>query len=177
MPARCEEIRMIRWDNTVVGMRNVFVYRGQIILVFSYNKAVTNHNNSFYVVRTPCPAIQQVVFVYLAYIRPFRDFLSQQLKLVSSPVSNPHVFTVHDESAACFTSSLCLKSLWLTTIACPIQLDTALYRQIAISIAKKHLPDLVRPFDPHTPRDQHGILRLLAFQTGHRPQTTLITMP
>jgi hypothetical protein len=46
-----------------------------------------------------------------------------------------------------------------------------LYRQIAVSIAKKHLPDLVTAFDPNTPRDYNGFVRLLAFQTGHKQVT------
>ncbi|KAJ9654374.1 hypothetical protein H2201_009009, partial [Coniosporium apollinis] len=50
MPARGEELRMIRWADTTVVARNIFIYQGQIILVFSYNKANTNHNNSFYIV-------------------------------------------------------------------------------------------------------------------------------
>jgi hypothetical protein len=46
-----------------------------------------------------------------------------------------------------------------------------MYRQIAVAIIKKHLPGIVQPFDPHTPRDRDGLLRLLSFQTGHNPAT------
>jgi hypothetical protein len=45
------------------------------------------------------------------------------------------------------------------------------YRQIAVSIAKKHLPALITPFDPNTPKDYNGFLQLLSFQTGHKPVT------
>ncbi|KAJ9634203.1 hypothetical protein H2199_009087 [Coniosporium tulheliwenetii] len=109
MPARGEELRVIRWADTAAVARNIFIYRGQIILVFSYNKANTNRNNSFFIVRAPCPVVQKILFVYLA--------------------------------------------------------------QIAISIAKKHLPPLIKPFDPNTPKDYDGFLRLLSFQSGHKPLT------
>jgi hypothetical protein len=79
MPARCEELRFLRWANTISVRRNVFLYHGQLILVFTYNKASTNHNNTFYVVRAPCRQLQQKLFICLAYLRPFRDFLARQL--------------------------------------------------------------------------------------------------
>ncbi|EOA85687.1 uncharacterized protein SETTUDRAFT_56710, partial [Exserohilum turcica Et28A] len=56
--------------------RNIFVYKGKVILVFSYNKANTNTNNSFYIVRSPCPIVQRILYVYLVYIRPFRSLIS-----------------------------------------------------------------------------------------------------
>lgn len=46
-----------------------------------------------------------------------------------------------------------------------------LYRQIAISFAKRHISALLQPFDPNTPNDYDGFLRLLSFQTGHNPST------
>ena len=57
MPARGEEFRVLRWADTVSVRRNIFVYKGKVILVFSYNKANTNTNNSFYIVRSPCPIV------------------------------------------------------------------------------------------------------------------------
>jgi hypothetical protein len=171
MPARCEELRTIRWANTPTSLRNVFVHNGKLILIFTYNKAITHHNNSFYVVRTPCPAIQRLLFIFLAFIRPFRDYLARQLKVTSFDRSNCHLFALHKDATACFSPARCLTSLRLSTGDAPFQLNTATYRQIAVSIAKKHLPRLIQAFDPHVPQDQSGILRLLAFQTGHRPQT------
>jgi hypothetical protein len=45
------------------------------------------------------------------------------------------------------------------------------YRHIAIAMSKKHIPNLLKPFDAHAPQDYDGFLRLLAFQTGHKPAT------
>ena len=171
MPARCEELRTIRWANTATQLRNVFVFRGKLILIFTYNKAITHHNNAFYVVRTPCPAIQQVLFIWLVYIRPFRDAVARRLKVTAANSSNTYLFTRYQDQTACFTSSKCLQSLRASTTNAPFAMSTAIYRQIAVSIAKKHLPALARPFDAHLPHDQSGILTLLAFQTGHKPST------
>lgn len=57
MLARGEELQTIRWADTVAVQQNIFVYKGQMILVFAYNKANINTNNLFYIVRSPCPAV------------------------------------------------------------------------------------------------------------------------
>jgi hypothetical protein len=46
-----------------------------------------------------------------------------------------------------------------------------LYRQTAVAISKKHIPELIQPFDPNSPTDYNGFLHLLSFQTGHNPST------
>ena len=50
-------------------------------------------------------------------------------------------------------------------------MKTAVYRQIVVSIAKRHLVSLTRQFDPHTPVDEGGLVKLMAWQCGHRPAT------
>ena len=122
-------------------------------------------------VREPCPAIEKILFIYLAYIRPFGDFLSHQLGINPGIASNAHLFTRHDSESACFSSSDCLRSLQESTPESPVPLDIRTYRHVAIAMSKKHLPALLRPFDPHTPTDFDGFLRLLAFQAGHKPST------
>jgi hypothetical protein len=172
MPARGEELRVLRWADTTAVQRNIFLCQGRVMLVFSYNKASQNSNNSFFIVRVPCPAVERCLFFYLAYIRPFSNFLSRQLKLVSATVStNLHLFTAYDTPSACFSSAACSKILQQSALECPILLHFQSYRQIAVAISKKHLPDILQPFDPNLPKDYNGVLRLLSFQTGHNPAT------
>ncbi|KAN0104052.1 hypothetical protein V8E51_009797 [Hyaloscypha variabilis] len=131
MPARGEELRVIRWADTIAAPRNIFVLQGRMILVFSYNKATTVSNKSFYI----------VLFHYLTHIRPFSDFLARQLQLTLAFSTNPHLFTLHDTATGCFSSNACLKSLQLST------------QGFAISIVKKHLPTIIASFDPNTPSE------------------------
>ena len=151
MPARGEELRMIRWANTVTAMRNVFMFEGKIILVFLYNKANTNHNNSFYIVRRPAPPVERILALYLIYIMPFCDFLARELQGETSGILNAHLFSRHDSQSTCFNSKACSRSPREAMVDCPVPLDMRTYRQIAISMSKKHLPSLLQPFDPHAP--------------------------
>jgi hypothetical protein len=41
MLAYREEFRVLCWADTISMQRNIFIYKGKVILVFTYNKAVT----------------------------------------------------------------------------------------------------------------------------------------
>lgn len=164
MPAQSEELRLLRWADTAAVPRNIFIYQGRIILVFSYNKATTISNRSYYIVRFPCPIICQSLFFYLAYIRPFTDFLARQLHTVEGSVStNPHIFTRYDSRTGCFSTDTCLRSLQLSTKSCPIPLTIQVYRHMAIGIVKKHIKPLLQPFDPDALIEFESFLKTLAF--------------
>lgn len=171
MPARSEELRMVRWADTTAVSRNIFVHQGRLILIFSYNKATTVSSKSFYIVRFPCRIIEHVLFLYLTYIRPFCDFLARQLQLLIAPSTNPHLFTLHDSEKGCFSTTACLRSLQLSTRDCGVQLSIQLYRQVVISVVKKHISSLIVPFNPDAPTEYAAFLKTLAYQTGHTIQT------
>lgn len=139
MPARGEEFRVLRWADTISVRRNIFIYKGRVILVFAYNKANTNTNNSFYIVRSPCPLVQKILYLYLVYIRPFRSHISRNLGAQSKNSTNPHLFSTHESATACFSSDQAHSSLRESTADCAAPTTTSLYRQTATGIAKKHL--------------------------------------
>ena len=158
MPARGEEFRVLRWADTISVRRNIFVYKGKVILVFAYNKANTNTNNSFYIVRSPCPTVQRILYLYLVYIRPFRSLISRNLGVLSKDSTNPYLFSTHESATSCFSSDQAHSSLKHSTATCAVPMTTSLYRQTVVSIAKKHLPALVKLFDPNTPKDYYSFL-------------------
>ncbi len=172
MPARGEELRTIRWANTMAIARSIVCFQGRLVLIFPYNKACTNTNNSFYVVRSPCPAVERMLFVFLVYLRPLRDMIARKLLFREANTDpNRHVFSKHDQMVACFKPSDCLRSLRVATVNSPLKMTMRNYRQISVAMSKRHMPDLLQPFDPHTPNDLNGMLHLLSFQTGHKPST------
>jgi hypothetical protein len=81
LPGRGIEIYSIRLSNTALAIRYIFIRGGRIMIIISYNKARTSNNHAFYIVRyLPLP-LEQSIFKYLIYIRPFLDFLANQLDL------------------------------------------------------------------------------------------------
>jgi hypothetical protein len=162
MPARGEELRTIRWANTMATARNVVCFQGRLVLIFPYNKASTNTNNSFYVVRSPCPAVERMLFVFLVYLRPLRDMIARKLLFrEANEDPNRHIFSKHDHTVSCSKSSDCLRSLRVATADSPLKMTMRNYRQILVAMSKKHMPDLLKPFDPHTPNDLNGFLLAL----------------
>jgi hypothetical protein len=105
MPARGEELLVLRWADISAVQRNIYIYQGRVMLVISYSKASQDSNNSFFIVRVPCGAVERCLFFYLEY-KPFSDFASRQLKLIGATApTNPHLFTTYDTPSACFSSA------------------------------------------------------------------------
>lgn len=92
-------------------------------------------------------------------------------ELTSSKEPNRHLFTKHDQVTSCYNSNDCLRSLKLATAHSPVTMTMRNYRQVAIAMSKRHIPGLLKQFDPHLPNDLDGFLSLLSFQTGHKPAT------
>ncbi|KAH7118690.1 hypothetical protein B0J13DRAFT_629804 [Dactylonectria estremocensis] len=93
LPGRGTETTSIRFRNTKLAIRNVFICEGRVIVIISYNKARALNNHAFYVVRYLPDDPDSSIFLYLAYIRPFLDFLANQLEL---PQYHSHEFLFPD---------------------------------------------------------------------------------
>ena len=65
-------------------MRNVIVQHGQLLIVVEYQKAQRATHNAFHVVRALPPAVGQLLFRYLAFVRPFTEALSHQTNQLGS---------------------------------------------------------------------------------------------
>jgi hypothetical protein len=124
-----EELRTIRWANTLAIVRNVVCFQGRLILILLYNEACINTNNSFYVVRSPASAVESMLFVFLVYLRPLRDMIARKVlfrKANAEP--NRHIFSKHDQVSSCFKSADCLRGLRAATPNSPLKMTMRNYR-------------------------------------------------
>jgi hypothetical protein len=74
LPGRGTEIGSIRFCNTKLAIRHIFIREGRILVIISYNKSRASNNHAFYIVRYLPPGLDLSVFKYLVYIRPFSTF-------------------------------------------------------------------------------------------------------
>lgn len=72
---RGSEDTIVKVYNTAQVLRVVFIINGRVAIVFEYNKSHAANNHLFLNVRYLPSNLGTLVFNYLAYIRPFADFL------------------------------------------------------------------------------------------------------
>jgi hypothetical protein len=166
LPGRGTEIATIKWCNTRQVLRNIFVYHGRLIVVIEYHKARSMTNSSYFVIRVLPVLVSKIMFLYLAYIRPFVDTLSHQLK------ENPSDCPPAPDSEPYYTSDLSQLVQNQTRKAGfgLGRLTFARYRQAALAIAKQYITPIAKPFNPDYPDNNSDPRLSFARQAGHRPR-------
>lgn len=171
LPGRGTEITTIRWCNTRQSLRNIFVHNGRLVIVIEYNKTRASTNHSFYVVRVLPLVVSEMLFIYLAYIRPFCDALAHQLKLEQRALSNHYLFTSPDRIYSSDTLSKAIHRE--STEAGASLLTIATYRQAALAIAKEHIEVISKPLNLAHPLNHGNTYISIAWQAGHCVPTLL----
>lgn len=67
----------LRWKNTTLMTRGLFLHDGQMLFILSYHKTQNQNNASRWPVRF-LPEVAQLVIQYLALVQPFRVFLQHE---------------------------------------------------------------------------------------------------
>lgn len=172
LPGRATETTGIRFRNTKLAIRNMCIREGQVMITISYNKARAATNHAFYVVRY-LPDELGVSFVkYVAYIRPFLDFLATQLKLPHYH-SNEFLFSDPKYKRRHMSPSQATEALRDLTRTLQTPWTISLYRQAAIAIVKRHIRDLIKKRNCYHPSEGSDPIRVLAAGVGHRPRMLL----
>jgi hypothetical protein len=114
------------------------------------------------------------VFKYLVYIRPFLNFLANQLR---TPQFQSTEFLFPDPNYKKKHLSSLQASKVLKQLTCNLVTPwtLALYRQAALAIAKRHISELIKKVDFYHPLDASNPIKMIAAGAGHHPQMLLGT--
>jgi hypothetical protein len=170
LPGRGSEICSIRLHNTALAIRHIFIRGGQILVIISYNKARTSNNYAFYIVRyLPLP-LGLSVFKYIVYVRPFLDFLANQLHLPQYQ-HNEFFFPDPNHKKQHLSSEQASKILRSLTQDLTTPWNLSLYRQASLAIAKRYISDLLKKHDFYNNTEASNPIQVLAAGVGHHPRT------
>ena len=79
-PARGTEITTVRFKNGFLQDRNIFAIHGHIAIVTRYHKSQSQYDKPKVIPRFLPWRVGQLLAVYLAYVQPFQEYLSVQVK-------------------------------------------------------------------------------------------------
>ena len=123
-------------------------------------------------VRALPPVVSQLLFRYLAFVRPFAEALSHQVNQLGSgkPESVPYIFAT--PSGAPFQTSQMTAALKKhSERTCSATLTVASYRQTVLAIAKQYIVPMAHPFDARKPEQISQIWQDIAWQAAHHVRT------
>ncbi|OAQ57815.2 DEAD/DEAH box helicase domain-containing protein [Pochonia chlamydosporia 170] len=172
LPNRGTEATSIRLRNTKLTIRNIFIREGQLLIIVSYNKSRASNNHAFYVVRYLRDDLASALFLYIAYIQPFLDFLANQLQLPQYH-SNEFLFPDPKHKKKHLSSMQATEALRSLTRHLQTPWTLSLYRQAAIAIAKRYISELIRERNFYYPSEASTPIRMIAAGVGHHPRMLL----
>lgn len=133
-PGRGSEITTIRHRNGMLQDRNIFVVDGQIMTVVRYHKSQSQWDKPKIVPRFLPPQLGQIMALYLAYIQPFREYLT--LQVLGSGYSD---YVWHDAQGAWNTDRLTRVLKQETQKRLGVTLHTLDYRHTAVGIGRVYV--------------------------------------
>jgi hypothetical protein len=172
-PGRGTEVNTVKWQNTAQVLRNIYFYRGRVLLIFEYNKTPEITQKSFYIVRILPVSISRLWFLYLTYLRPFVDCLRHSLgqqpgqETHLGPPARPaqQAYAFLNTSNQVYNTSHEIRRLSLCSCSRP--LTVASYRQVVAAIAKRYVKELLTAA---TATAGDAAFESLAHQFGHEPE-------
>jgi len=181
-PARGTELGSIKFRNTSLSNRNIFIYRGMVCYTTEYIKPRSTTALSFYVVRYLPKNVGEMVLIYLAFIRPFGIFLYNQINDKGDSISDgDYLFNDDGKADECWGGKELGKIL---VKASERKMDGRLnlwcYRHVVLAITKRHVKEISIYFGEDDEKEKERYMMgkmfdIYAWQAGHSSQTNIST--
>ena len=114
--------------------------------------------------------MSQLLFNYLAFVRPFAALLASQVNLYQPALNVPFVFAT-DTGIPFNTDQLSTIIRKYSEQVYSTTLTVASYRQVVLAIAKQYITTLAQPFNAQHPDHILEIWKDIAMQSAHNIRT------
>ncbi|PVH69336.1 hypothetical protein DL98DRAFT_439241 [Cadophora sp. DSE1049] len=147
LPGRGTEINLIIWANSREHIKNVYVRYKTILIITDNSKLKSSAGKPFWVVRAVPKSVARLLFLYIAYIRPFANSL-QRVSAPQNAERTAYLYVSYHSSRKHFSATDRSSALHSLTNALSMPMKIGLYRQASVAIAKKYLENTVKDINP-----------------------------
>ncbi|KUL81288.1 hypothetical protein ZTR_09156, partial [Talaromyces verruculosus] len=178
--ARRTEFLAIRWRNTLLHTRDLFLHDGQMLFILDYHKTRHRSNASRWPARFLLPEVAQLVTQYLVLVMPFRQWLHHKVHQDHSRASTPFCDYLWASSTTPWSEDHLTQAV--TQAGQQIlgkRIHVRAWRQITVGIAIKKFGTLASQFiegsideDDHAAEEHDGSMAaVFHYQAAHTPHT------
>lgn len=132
---RRTEFIALRWKNSVLATRDLFLHDGQMLFILSYHKNRHRSNASRWPVRFLLPEVAHLLVQYLAIIQPFREYLHAKAQV--PPATSEYIFSAGKAPWHEDTMTRVIVQTGKQLLGKQIHIQA--WRQITIGIARRKL--------------------------------------
>ena len=178
-PARGTELGSIKFRNTSLSNRNIFLYRGMVCYTTEYIKPRSITALSYYVVRYLPKDVGEMVLIYLAFIRPFGIFLYNQINDMGGISDGDYLFNDDGKADECWGGKELGKMIVKESKGkMGSRLNIWCYRHVALAITKRHIKEISIYFGEDDEKEKERFMMskmcdIYAWQAGHSSQTNV----
>ncbi|CCG85096.1 protein of unknown function [Taphrina deformans PYCC 5710] len=97
MPGRGPEMLGIRFRNTAVAQRNIFILQGKITIITTAWKGMHLTGRERVIPRVPAPRVARLLFLYITIIEPLERYMMSQSKQTKYFVDSAFLFPQHNK--------------------------------------------------------------------------------
>ncbi|KAL6405826.1 hypothetical protein AUP68_10965 [Ilyonectria robusta] len=175
---RLLELLSLAVENSPCATRGMFIWNGSVAYALQHHKAKRSTNQEFYVVRFLPIRLATVTLKYLTCIRRVGALLRrEQFGQSSLGRSSLRGFLFFQSNGKAWTSTrltallkAASKKVW------DREVNSRVYRQLAIGITEKHVREVYSPFNRYDDRSTDADRNVVfAWQSGHRPMQRAVT--
>jgi hypothetical protein len=180
-PARGPELGSVKFRNSILSMRNLFFIGGKLFYTTEYTKSRAANNHSYFVVRYLPPEVAQLVLLYITYIRPFSNFLYNQIAFTKNSTDGDYLFCSEESPDKCWEGEVLSDVLQRESEdRLRVKINLWAYRHIVIAMAKAHVKEIAAHFEKDDAVWQQMLgsnpnFNIYAWQAGHKRATNVST--
>lgn len=169
---RGPDLLHLRYCNAGAVERGIYIHEGSLVYITRSHETKRSTNREFYVARFLPRPVGDLLFAYLAYIRPFVNMLAQEQDPSIIECSS-YLFREGPALTArpWGTDRLSNAIKKATSLAWRGQgITIQLLRQMCVGITQKHVREVSTPFNLYDDQGRDAERNVVfAWQTGHRP--------